>query len=212
MLNVSNKLLFLVTAYCSKSILEGAWITSLGYTFKQQHVPWSGIQTGEAADGAVGSKIYFYCFDPLKRPRRDDWDDDRHDGVITGYCSHGGEYDLPMNPADWDRCRIRCPVEKPQPPAVGQQSLIYYDKEEKRLRELWEDEEVTYSCKNKSRVINKVKGVLTINYVCQVDGEYSAPTGKGSDKWPICTPEPTDPRKPLLVQLPKTIVSFISFV
>ena len=58
---------------------------------------------------------------------------------------------------------------------------------------MWEDEEITYACKNKSLVLNHEKGVVTVTYYCMSDGTYDAPTGVGSDKWPICTNKPIDP-------------------
>ena len=83
---------------------------------------------------------------------------------------------------------MRCPVEKPTPPNIGSTSLYLYETDERKLRELWEDEEIKYKCQNNSLVINRVKGETEVRYKCGADGDYEIPS-----KWPTCTAEPTDP-------------------
>lgn len=72
--------------------------------------------------------------------------------------------------------------------------LTGHDSEEKWEREHWEDEIITYGCDNASLVINNQKGLKTRNYVCKVGGGYNTPKG-GTDAWPTCTTNPTDPCK-----------------
>ena len=62
--------------------------------------------------------------------------------------------------------------------------------------EVWEDETISYACKNKSLVFNGVKGVYTVSYRCKDDGTYDTPKGKEEgDPWPECTLKPVDPCK-----------------
>ena len=34
----------------------------------------------------------------MKRPRKDDWDKDSEDEIISAYCTHNGDISIPMNP------------------------------------------------------------------------------------------------------------------
>ena len=47
----------------------------------------------------VGSSIDFYCSESRKRIKKDDWDQNNADGIISGYCTHGGGFSITMNPA-----------------------------------------------------------------------------------------------------------------
>ncbi len=162
----------------------------------------------------VGTEIHFYCDDKLKRPRKDEWDLDEHDGILSAYCTHEGEFSITMNPAgekrtqllleyqysscdvlfsDWDRCRRLCPALKPSPPVVPGAQLVTYDSASKWESELWEDEEINYGCENISLVINNEKGVKSVSYKCGEGGEYLTPSS--GDVWPQCTPSPIDPRQ-----------------
>ena len=42
--------------------------------------------------------LELYCKDDLKRPRKDDWDEDSEDEIISAYCTHNGDISIPMNP------------------------------------------------------------------------------------------------------------------
>ena len=82
--------------------------------------------------------------------------------------------------------------------------ILYILKQDK---ELWEDETITYACKNKTLagngkdamiVIDNIKGMYTINYKCTDDGTYDTPKGlEEGDPWPECTIKPIDPCKNL---------------
>lgn len=50
-------------------------------------------------DTPVGAAIHFYCRSEKKRPKKDNWDADSNDGIISGYCTHSGEFNIDMNPA-----------------------------------------------------------------------------------------------------------------
>ena len=81
-------------------------------------------------------------------------------------------------------------------------SLILFALQDK---ELWEDETITYACKNetfsangkdKMIVIDNTKGVYTVSYKCMDDGTYDTPKGlEEGDPWPECTLKPIDPCK-----------------
>ena len=95
---------------------------------------------------------------------------------------------------DWDRCRMKCPVEKPIPPTrpnaqlQGDESYGNWDKE------LWEGEIIRYKCENQTLVIDNTKGLLKKEYQCQLDGNYDTPDYTGH-LWPECTEQPVDPSK-----------------
>lgn len=46
----------------------------------------------------VGGAVEFYCSDKLKRPKKDKWDRDAEDGIISAYCTQGGIMSISMNP------------------------------------------------------------------------------------------------------------------
>ena len=46
----------------------------------------------------VGGTLEFYCNDTLKRPKKDDWDEDKEDEIISAYCTHNGDISITMNP------------------------------------------------------------------------------------------------------------------
>lgn len=78
--------------------MEGAWLTSLGYSFRQQERKWAPDTTATYSS-PVGAEVSFFCSDGLKRPRKDEWDSDSGDGIITAICYHRGEFSITMNPA-----------------------------------------------------------------------------------------------------------------
>ena len=47
---------------------------------------------------AVGSAVEFYCENTLKRPKKDKWDDDAEDYIISAHCTHNGALSIPMSP------------------------------------------------------------------------------------------------------------------
>ncbi len=96
----------------------------------------------------VGGAVEFYCSNHLKRPKKDVWDDDAEDGLVSSFCTHGGIMSITMNPGgtrmslpdpsvnvsdclltDWDKCRRLCPVQKPKPPTVIGAQLVSYSEE-----------------------------------------------------------------------------------
>ncbi len=206
MCNYVTKFLTPVQAACSRNLLGSAWLGQMGYANYIQPPKWSNTAV-IPYDPPVGTHIEFYCSAGVgnvllragdqdtvlygKRPRKDIWDRDNEDGVISAICAHGGALDISSNPADWDRCRSRCPAAKPEPPIKIGAQLIGYDSPEKWDRGHWEDESVTYGCENQSLVINSVKGLRTKSYSCQADSAYNTPTG--GKPWPACTLNPTDP-------------------
>ena len=119
--------------------MAGAWIDSLGYTNFQPTPKWTN-PAEVTYNTPIGTEVYIYCDNVLKRPRKDEWDANSEDGMISTTCVHGGVYSISMNPADWDRCRRKCPAEKPKPPVVPVAQLISFDTEPKQQRHLWEDE------------------------------------------------------------------------
>ena len=74
----------------------------------------------------IGGAIEFYCQNTDKRPKKDKWDSDGEDGLISAHCTHTGAISVPMSPGDWDRCRRLCPVQKPKPPLAPGAQLISY--------------------------------------------------------------------------------------
>ena len=46
----------------------------------------------------IGGALEFYCKNNLTRPRKDNWDDDAEDEIISAYCTHNGDISIPMNP------------------------------------------------------------------------------------------------------------------
>ena len=46
----------------------------------------------------IGANLEFFCEDNLKRPRKDSWDSDGEDEIISAYCTHNGDISIPMNP------------------------------------------------------------------------------------------------------------------
>ena len=46
----------------------------------------------------IGGALEFYCENNLKRPRKDEWDEDSEDEIISAYCTHNGDISIPMNP------------------------------------------------------------------------------------------------------------------
>ena len=46
----------------------------------------------------IGGALEFYCQNNLTRPRKDNWDDDSEDEIISAYCTHNGDISIPMNP------------------------------------------------------------------------------------------------------------------
>ena len=94
----------------------------------------------------------------------------------------------------WDRCRMKCPVEKPEPPAKPGAQLML-DKNYKNWdQELWEGEKIYYKCSNTSLVIDNTKGMKQKEYICQITGDYDTPNNMGV-LWPECTEPPVDPSK-----------------
>lgn len=83
---------------CKKGTLESAWIKAMGFIHKKQSPRWSKEDILDY-DIPVGSHIEFYCSDPEKRPKKDIWDSNKDDGVISTYCSHKGALEVTMNPA-----------------------------------------------------------------------------------------------------------------
>ena len=83
---------------CPGSVIQAAWIKKLGYTYKIQEPKWRNYET-PIYDLPVGSTIHFYCQDPKKRPKNDEWDMDQFDQVLSGSCTHTGVFDITMNPA-----------------------------------------------------------------------------------------------------------------
>ena len=63
---------------------------------------------------------------------------------------------------DWDKCRSLCPVAKPSPPTLPGAQLILdvpepgsdISVDRKELRQLWEDELITYKCYNASLILD----------------------------------------------------------
>ena len=96
---------------------------------------------------------------------------------------------------DWDRCRMKCSVEKPEPPVRPNAQLSLntiwtpnWDKE------LWEGEKIYYQCDNETLVIDNTKGLKKKEFLCQTTGEYDTPDTTGF-LWPECTEPPVDPSK-----------------
>ena len=112
----------------------------------------------------------------------------------------------------WERCRIKCPVMKPDPPVAPGGQLIPKDPPEVWDSELWEGESIAYFCENETLVIDHTKGYLELRYKCLADGTYDAP-GPG-ERWPECTEAPIDPCKSILSLLLRSnqIIALMFFI
>ena len=93
-----------MTPVCTNEYIDAPWVTSLGYTYKKQG-PSDEIETWmnetiREHKIPLGGEIVFYCNDPSrrKRPRKDDRDG-TNDGLLYGYCTYSGRFDIPMSPA-----------------------------------------------------------------------------------------------------------------
>lgn len=111
-----------MTPNCPTELLESPWLKSLGFTYAKQAPLWLANQSAHHL--AVGAGVEFYCENIQARPKKDKWDADGEDGIITAHCSHNGQLSIPMAPSDWDRCRMLCPVQKPKPPLAPGAQLI----------------------------------------------------------------------------------------
>ncbi len=196
-LDINPFLLFLATSdkpVCDKTKIGAQWLVELGFTYEQQWPRWSD-HTAVDFHTPVGAEVYFFCSDDRKRPRKDNWDDDDSDGVIYAYCTPTGDFSITMNPPEWDRCKIKCPAAKPEPPLPTdpERQLFPYDSDQKWQRTHWEDEEIKYGCNPEFVIDNNVEGIKSVNYACNEEGEYAVPAGDRDDPWPVCTNKPYDP-------------------
>ena len=94
--------------------------------------------------------------------------------------------------SEWDRCRMKCPVEKPIPPTRPGAQLIGDANYPNWEEQLWEGEKIYYKCDNASLVLDNTKDKTKQEYQCQLDGEYNTPNNLGHS-WPECTEQPVDP-------------------
>ena len=86
-----------VSTSCGRERVESPWLIALGFTYLKQEPNW--LFNKSIHDIPVGGAIEFYCIDTLKRPKKDTWDPDGEDGIITAHCTHNGDLNIPMNPA-----------------------------------------------------------------------------------------------------------------
>ena len=47
----------------------------------------------------IGGAVEFFCLNNKTRPRKDAWDTDLEDGIISATCYHGDSLSITMNPA-----------------------------------------------------------------------------------------------------------------
>ena len=90
---------------CTNENIDAPWVTSLGFTYKKQgpsdaDLTWMN-ETIREHKVPLGGEIVFYCNDESrrKRPRKDEFDDDKEDGLLYGYCTYTGKFSIPMSPA-----------------------------------------------------------------------------------------------------------------
>ena len=88
---------------CTNENIDAPWVNSLGFTYKKQGQPlktWMN-ETIREHKIPLGGEIFFYCKDESrrKRPKKDNFDDDKDDGLLSGYCTYTGKVNIPMTPA-----------------------------------------------------------------------------------------------------------------
>lgn len=88
----------LVTPTCLNEAVEGAWLKSLGFTYKKQPPNWMDDTDVNRHMIPVGGGIEFYCSNNKTRPKKDIWDQDNEDGIISAHCTHTGAISITMNP------------------------------------------------------------------------------------------------------------------
>jgi hypothetical protein len=89
-----------VTPTCSNDVVNTTWLGQMGYTFKKQLPNWLISSTDKMNSRVpVGGGVNYYCVNSAKRPKQDQNDGDRYDGIISTHCTHTGIMNISMNPA-----------------------------------------------------------------------------------------------------------------
>jgi len=180
---------------CPNDLLE---LMKTGYAHSKPVVPMTNKRgkTYDSFEVLVGSTVDLYCEDYWKKPKKDTWDDDKTDGIVTALCQPNLKFSVPYDISSWGSCLAKCPASKPVPPEpLDKHKLLLLDEvymtQEKVLEELWEGEEIVYKCKNDTLVINNNPDQKTVKYKCRVSGRYNSPDG--DEEWPVCTKKPIRP-------------------
>ena len=90
---------------CPNDLVNSPWLVALGFTYMKQQPNWmqqEGFKLqGQQVDHQipVGGAVEFYCSNLVKRPKKDEWDLDNEDGIISATCYHGESLSITMNPA-----------------------------------------------------------------------------------------------------------------
>ena len=79
----------------------------------------------------IGGAVEFFCLNNKTRPRKDAWDTDLEDGIISATCYHGDSLSITMNPAGivfYNFAGIHTPNRGIPNKKLGNVSLVIYFK------------------------------------------------------------------------------------
>jgi len=179
---------------CENELLE-LMKTGYSHTKPKQMVNDSRGNPKDMYEVMVGATVDLYCGDYWKKPKKDSWDDNSTDGILTALCQPNMKFQLPYDISSWGSCLAKCPAVKPVPPTtlVPDKQLVIDTKYmlEKADLELWEGEDLVYMCYNETLVINNNPDMKSIKYKCKNTGLYNVPVIV--DEWPVCTKKPIRP-------------------
>ena len=52
----------------------------------------------------IGATVELFCSDYWKKPKKDSWDDDKLDGLLTATCLYNRKFNLPYDISSWGSC------------------------------------------------------------------------------------------------------------